>query len=480
MTALSINTESPGPEDLKALFDLQAKARWRLAASTAVERKEKLNRLFKGIQARREAICEAIRLDFGKHPHESELTEIAPTLEEISFAVSHLRGWMKPKRVSTPISLAGGSSMIRYEAKGQALILSPWNYPFNLAMCPFTAAVAAGNTVILRSSQKVAHTARLLHDMIADLFPKEEAAVVLGGHEVADQLLEMPFDHFFFTGSTNVGRRVMAAAAKHLASVTLELGGKSPALVDESADIPQAAERLAWGKFINAGQTCVAPDYVLAHSRIAEPLAEELKAAVDRFYGMGDEERLASESLASLIDARALARLEETLDGAVRAGARLVTGGSKDPGRRRLAPTILADVSPDSPIMRDEIFGPVLPILKYEGIEEAITLIRSKPKPLAMYVFSRNDEAIEKLLASTSAGGTTVNNTIMHLANPHLPFGGVGESGLGRYHGRFGFEAFSHARAIYRQNLPASAKLLYPPYGERSRKGLRMLRILTK
>lgn len=477
--ALPLSVDHAPSGDTKALFELQRAARHEVAASTDRQRKEKLQRLFDAIRAERAAIAEAVRLDFGKHPDETELTEIGVVLEEISHALAHLSLWMRPQRVPTPLTLAGGTSSIRYEPKGQVLILSPWNYPFQLALVPLVAAVAAGNTVILRPSDKVPHTARLLQGLVERVFPRSEVAVVLGGHELADELLELPFDHVFFTGSPAVGRKVMAAAAKHLASVTLELGGKSPVVVDASADVVSTAERLAWAKFVNAGQTCVAPDYVLVHERVADHLAHELKVAIERFYGASAEARLRSPSLASVIDARSLARLQTAVDATLAEGARLVTGGLSDPEARRLAPTVLADVANDATIMQDEIFGPVLPLVTFRTLDEAIAIIRARPKPLALYLFARDEAVIEKLLASTSAGGTSINIAMIHPANPHLPFGGTGQSGQGKYHGWFGFEALSTARAVYRQHLPASTKVFYPPYGTRTRRALKMLRMVT-
>jgi len=479
MNPLSPNTRFPQAEDLRTLFDMQQATRWSLVSTTAEERKAKLKRLAGSIRSRREAIGQAIRADFRKHADETELTEISPTLEEIDYAIRHLDSWMRPRRVPTPLTIAGGTSRIRYEPKGRVLILSPWNYPFFLAVTPLMSAVAAGNCVILRPSDKVPQTARLLHELIAEVFPPTEVAIVLGGHAVADALLELPFDHILFTGSTAVGRKVMAAAATHLASVTLELGGKSPAVVDETADLAAAAERIAWGKFINAGQTCVAPDYVLVQKGVAERLAGLIGKTIERFYGPGEAERLGSDSLASLVDGRSLARLEATLGETIAAGAVLVTGGQSDRERRRLAPTLLADVPKDSPIMAEEIFGPVLPLLSYDTLDEAMEIIRARPKPLAMYLFSRSDRNIERLLTLTTSGGATVNNTILHLANPNLPFGGVGESGMGAYHGRFGFETFSHARAVYRQRFPTAVRMLYPPYGPKTRRFLGFLRRLT-
>jgi aldehyde dehydrogenase (NAD+) len=273
----------------------------------------------------------------------------------------------------------------------------------------------------------------------------------------------------------------MAAAARHLASVTLELGGKSPVVVDETADITATAQRLCFGKFINAGQTCVAPDYVLVNEQVADSLAAALKATIEQFYGPTDDARLDNDNFASLVDERSLARIEAATKDTIAQGARLIIGGRRHPAQpRRYAPTVLADVPNDSAIMREEIFGPVLPLLKVRSLDEAIAIIRARPKPLALYVFSRDEAKIERVLSETTAGGSTVNNTLLHLANLNLPFGGVGESGLGRYHGRFGFETFSHARAVYKQVAPSGVKLMFPPYVKRRARLLQLVGLMDK
>ncbi len=466
-------------EEVQRIFDAQVAQRWTVSRRTAAERVERLTRLREAIRDQKAALCAAIQGDFGKHPTEVEVTELLPVLEELSLAIRKLPRWMRPRRAATPLTLFGSRSRVVYEAKGLVLILSPWNYPFLLALAPVISALAAGNCVILRPSEKTPRTARFIHDLLGSVFPENEVAVLLGGRSVADALLELPFDHMFFTGSPAVGRKVMACAARHLASVTLELGGKSPAFVDESADLEAAAERIAWGKFINAGQTCVAPDYVLVHDSVAGRFAEALRRTLERFYGPTEQARFESGDFACMVDGGSCARLDRAVRETVQAGARLVAGGKADPAARRRAPTILADVPNDSPIMAEEIFGPVLPLVSYRDLDTATALVRARTKPRALYVFSRTKHNVERILRSTTAGGTCVNNTVVHLANPHLPFGGVGESGMGHYHGRFGFEALSHARAVLTQTLPSAASLLYPPYGERARRVLSLLGLVA-
>jgi aldehyde dehydrogenase (NAD+) len=467
------------PSGARGLFDRQAAHRWAMATTTAAERGARLKRLRDAIRDRRAEICAAIEADFGKHPVEGELTEVLPVLEELGAAIAHLRDWMRPRRVRTPLTLFGSRSVVRYEPRGVVLVLAPWNYPFLLAIDPIVAAVAAGNCVILRPSEKTPRVARVLQRLIASVFPDDEVAVVLGGHGFADELLELPFDHIFFTGSTAVGRKVMAAASHHLSSITLELGGQSPVIVDETADIDTAAERIAWGKFVNAGQTCVAPDYALVHQAVAERFASALASVIGRFYGADEAARAASPSMARMVNVNACRRLDRAIADSVTGGARLVVGGRIDPEARRVPPTVLANVRSDSPILAEEIFGPVLPILTVGTLDEAVAHVRARPKPLALYVFSRRQANIDFILRSTTAGGTSVNQVVLHLANPHLPFGGVGDSGMGNYHGRFGFETMSHARAVYTQTMPSVLAWLFPPYTARSEKLMAILRRLT-
>ncbi len=358
-------------------------------------------------------------------------------------------------------------------------MLAPWNYPFLLSIDPLIAAIAAGNCVILRPSEKTPHTAKIVRALVESVFPETDAAVVLGDRHVAEQLLELPFDHIFFTGSTAVGRKVMLAAARHLASVTLELGGQSPVIIDETADIAATAERVAWGKFINAGQTCVAPDYALVHQGVADAFANALASVVTKFYGQDEASRANCPSLARMVNANACVRLDRDIAATVAQGARLVIGGRVDAEARRVPPTVLANVRPDSPILSEEIFGPVLPIVPVASLEEAVAHVRARPKPLALYVFSRSQANIDFVVRSTTAGGTSINQVVLHLANPHLPFGGVGHSGMGNYHGRYGFETMSHARAVYRQTLPSGLKWLFPPYTKRSEQMLAWLRRMS-
>jgi aldehyde dehydrogenase (NAD+) len=456
-------------ERARRLFALQRDARWRVAGTDAAERIARLRKLRAGIIAHRQALYDGVWADFRKNPAEFEITEVQIVLGEIAHSIKHLRRWMRPRRVPTPPLLAGTRSRVRHEPRGQVLILAPWNYPFQLLVGPLVAAVAAGNVCILRPSEKVPATAAALAALVADAFPEDEAAVVTGGVETADALLALPFDHFFFTGSTAVGRKVMHAAAEHLASVTLELGGKSPAIIDRSADLAQAAERIVWGKFVNAGQTCVAPDYVLVDERDAPAFTAAARAAIQRLYHAGGADG-PSDDLARIVDRGAFDRLANALRQAVAEGARVEAGGATDAAERYIGPTVLSNVRPDSPLMRDEIFGPILPVIAVRSLDEALGFVNARPKPLALYLFSRDGRATQRVVRETTAGGTIVNHVICHLANPDLPFGGVGESGQGSYHGHAGFRAFSHERAVLHAGRWSLAPLYYPPYGPRMRR----------
>ncbi len=449
---------------IRAVFEAQRAHRWTMSRTTAAERITRLKRLREAIIARRSELADAIHADFRKPAVEVELTELHPTLEELNHTVKHLKGWMKPTRVGTPMLLAGSSSYVRYEARGTVLLLAPWNYPFNLVVSPLIAAIAAGNTVMCKPSEKTPNTSRFLARLVKDVFPENEVALFEGGAETAEALLDLPFDHIFFTGNTRIGRIVMEAAAKHLASVTLELGGKSPVIIDETADIDAAAERLCWGKFINGGQTCVAPDHVFVHASKERAFLDAMKAAITRFYGGTEQERQASPDFTRLVDPAAWRRVKDLLDRSVAAGAKVEVGGEADGPSRYIAPTVLSGVTKDNPVMESEIFGPLMPVLTYQSREEVYAHIRAGGKPLALYVFSQDKRTVDDILQNTTSGGTLVNNVLVHLANPNLPFGGVGTSGLGNYHGHFGFKTFSHERAVMVQWMKSLASVFFPPY----------------
>ncbi len=457
-------------EDFRAVFEKQKANRWKVAKSSAEERVKKLTALRDAILAQREDLHKAIFDDYRKNAGEVDLTEVFPTISELNHTIENLADWMKPKSVGTPLVLFGTRSEVRYEAKGLVLILSPWNYPFQLLMNPLVTTIAAGNCAILKPSSKTPNTARFLKKFISGLFDESEVALFEGSSAVSDALLELPFDHIFFTGSPRIGKTVMVAAAKHLASVTLELGGKSPVIVDETANVRKAAERIMWGKFINAGQTCVAPDYLLIHeSKQAEFIAESKKVLSARF-GDSEDARKKSVDFCRLVSDGAFQTLKKILDETVAGGAKIETGGSCDAHDRYISPTLLSGVTENSPIMQEEIFGPILPMVTFKKIEDALRIIQGKEKPLALYIFSEDEDRVEEILNNTTAGGSCVNSLIVHLANHNLPFGGIGNSGQGNYHGFYGFRALSHERAVLTQGAVDVLKFFYPPYSERVKK----------
>ena len=460
---------------IRQAFERQRANRWALAQTTADQRIAKLVRLRKAIVERQDELRRVLHADYRKPAAEADLTELQPVLGEIAHTIAHLEKWMTPAKVPTPMHLFGTKSSIRYEPLGCVLLLAPWNYPFNLLMCPLVAAISAGNTVMLRPSDKVPQTSHFMARLLADVFPDEEVVSFVGPSSIANAMLELPFDHIFFTGSERVGKQVMAAAAKHLASVTLELGGQSPAIVDETADVESAAQRIVWGKFLNGGQTCVAPNHVFVHASRVDAFVAAAKRHVARQYGETEAERKASPDLCRIVDPPSLTRLVDAIRRSVDAGAKVEIGGDHDASERYLAPTILSGVRDDHAVMEQELFGPILPVIAYREVDEVLASIRKRGKPLAMYIFSESAAAVRRLVAGTSAGGTVVNNCILHLANPDLPFGGVGASGQGNYHGWFGFRTFSHERAVMEQGRPATSELFFPPYRPRVMKAIAAL-----
>jgi len=419
-------------------------------------RLEQLSKLESMLRDNETAISTALTADLRKPAIEGFLMDISVVTTEIAEMRKKLKSWMKPQRATTPIALQPAKSFVMREPLGVVLIIAPWNYPVQLAMAPLAAALAAGNVAVVKPSEMTPHTSGVLAKLLARTFAPDVVACVEGGVQETTALLAQRFDHIFYTGNGRVGRVVMAAAAKHLTPVTLELGGKSPCIVDAECDLEVAARRIAWGKFVNCGQTCVAPDYVLVHQSREEELVKLLAKNIHEFYG-GDPQR--SPDFARIVSDQHVDRLAKLLESGTAA-----VGGQVDRADRYIAPTILQGVSPDSPVMQDEIFGPILPILPVPSIEEAIRFVNQREKPLALYVFTSRQEVEDAVLARTSAGGVSVNTVVWHVGNFHLPFGGVGESGMGAYHGRHGFETFSHHKSVLKKSTKVDPKLAYPPY----------------
>ena len=450
------------------IFQRQRQHQYTVARSTAKERAGKLRRLHEAMVRHEADIRATLWADFRKSPHEVDISERVCVNSEIRHAIRHLASWLTPRRVGVRLPLLGSSAQIQYEPKGVCLILGPWNFPFNLNLIALVGAVTAGNCVILKPSEHAPHSGVLLKKIVEECFPPEEVAVVEGDVALATQLLELPFNHIFFTGSTAVGKIVMAAASKHLASVTLELGGKSPVVVDETADLDRAASRIAWIKCMNGGQTCIAPDYVLVHESVHDQLVEKLTYWLEKYYGATPEARRLTPDLSRMVHDRHFQSVKSLLDDAVQRGAQLAFGGRTDAAERYIEPTVLTRVPDTAAIWQQEIFGPVLPLRRYRRLEEAIDYINAGSKPLAFYIFSRRERRIRQVIRETRGGGVCVNECGLQFFNPDLPFGGHNGSGIGKYHGESGFLEFSNPRCIARQHSPfPSTYFFLPPYGSR-------------
>lgn len=419
-------------------------------------RRQQLRALEALIQENEKELSDALHQDLGKCASESWITDLGLALSSSRSMRKHLRAWTAPEPVPNPIALFPAKSFIVREPLGVVLIISPWNYPIQLSFMPLAAAIAAGNCVVIKPSEISAHTAQVIAKLIPRYLDPKCIAVVEGGADESSALLEQRFDHIFYTGNPTVGRIVMQAAARHLTPVTLELGGKSPCIVDESADLKTAARRIVFGKFLNAGQTCIAPDYVLVHESVQQKLLSDLKKAIEEFYGPDPK---SSSDYGRIVNDRHFHRLQAL----IRSG-QSVAGGETDRQSRYIAPTILREVDLNSALMTEEIFGPILPVISIASIKAAVDFVNARPKPLALYLFSQSRNVEDFVLQNTSSGGACINTTLMHHANERLPFGGVGESGIGNYHGRFGFETFSHKRAVVRKPVHPEVPLAYPPY----------------
>ncbi len=445
--------------DVDHIPDLVAglRARFQTGETRALEwRLAQLKALESMLRDNEAAISAALSADLRKPVIEGFMMDIGIVATEIADMRKKLKSWMKPQRAATPIAIQPAKSYIVREPLGVVLIIAPWNYPVQLAMSPLAAALAAGNVAVVKPSEMTPHTSAVLAKLIAQTFAPDIVACVEGAVQETTALLAERFDHIFYTGNGRVGRVVMAAAAKNLTPVTLELGGKSPCIVDSECDLEVAARRIAWGKFVNCGQTCVAPDYVLVHQSREEELVKLLAKNIREFYG-DDPQR--SPDLARIVSDAHVDRLAKLMESGTAA-----VGGQVDRADRYIAPTILQNVSPDSPVMQDEIFGPILPILPILNIDEAIQFVNEREKPLALYVFTSRQQVEDAVLSRTSAGGVSVNTVVWHVGNSHLPFGGVGESGMGSYHGRHGFETFSHHKSVLKKSTKVDPKLAYPPY----------------
>jgi aldehyde dehydrogenase (NAD+) len=455
-------------QTIAGVFDAQVKNKYSLRLTSSKIRIEKLKKLKSAIQEFEEEIYTALDADLRKSRFEAGITELFSIYSEIDFAIKNLNRWMRPHSAGRSILYPFAKNKIYYEPKGACLIISPWNYPFQLTMSPLVSAIAAGNCVILKPSEFSAATSRVMAKIVEKAFDSNEIACFEGDESVAKALLSFPFEHIFFTGSTAVGKVVMEAAARSLASVTLELGGKSPVVIDETADIKKAAGKIAWGKLINAGQTCIAPDYVLVHqSKLEEFITYYKSAATDMFFDEKNK-KIDHSSYVKIINQKHFDRLKGLIVDAILKGARLVWGGEDVLSDQTIHPVVLTGLTNDCKVMQEEIFGPILPVIAYSDLESAIGIINRKSKPLAMYIFSESRSNIKHLLKSTSSGGVCVNDVLIHFSNAKLPFGGVNESGIGSCHGFFGFKGFSHERAVMFQSIINMSGIVYPPYDSKS------------
>ncbi|MBM7605909.1 aldehyde dehydrogenase (NAD+) [Metabacillus crassostreae] len=427
-----------------------------------------LQTLEKQIRKHEANISQALKLDLNKSETEAYVTEIGFLLEEIRFTIKHIDKWMKPKKVKTAKTHIGSKGYTIAEPYGVTLIIAPWNYPFQLQIAPLIGAIAAGNTAILKPSELTPNTSNLISSIINEVFDPAYIAVLEGGVETTTHLLDQRFDYIFFTGSVSVGKVVMEAAAKRLIPITLELGGKSPCIIDESANLELAVKRVAFGKFINAGQTCIAPDYLFVHKKVKDTFVSECKKVIHEFYG---ENPLENEQFAKIVNERHFNRIKSYLS-----HGEVLHGGNVDEKLHKIEPTLIVPKEMSSALMTEEIFGPILPIIEYEDIQEVIDFVTDRPKPLALYLFTKNDHIEKQVTETISFGGGCINDTLMHIATPYLPFGGVGESGIGDYHGESSFQTFSHMKSILKQTTLFDFSFRYP----NAKNGLATLRKLMK
>jgi len=428
---------------------------WRLDQLEGIER---------FCEEQEDAIAEAIGADLGRNAFDSWFGEIVGTKAEAAYARKHLRRWTKKRRQGIPLSQRPGSAWVQHEPLGVVLVIGPWNYPVFLTLSPLVAALAAGNCVVVKPSELAPATSELLARALPEYLDSDAVTVVEGDGAVTQELLAQGFDHALFTGGTEIGRKIMAGAAPTLTPVTLELGGKSPVIVAEDADVDVAARRIAWVKLMNSGQTCIAPDYVLAHTSVAEELVRKIATSLDAMRT--DQAGL------RIVNERQFDRLRGYLGSTT---GRVATGGTSDPAELTMEPTIVVDPSPDEPLMTEEIFGPILPVLTYTDLDEAIGFVNSRPKPLALYLFTESRSCQKRIIDEIPSGGAVINHIAVHCLVPGLPFGGVGPSGMGAYHGRWGFETFSHRKAVLAKTSKPDLKLMYPPYGPRAKKLMRKL-----
>ncbi|HSP22758.1 MAG TPA: aldehyde dehydrogenase [Planococcus sp. (in: firmicutes)] len=456
--------------DVENMIEQQREYFYTGATKPAAFRKAQLKRLKEVIAAHDSEIVEALKKDLGKSEFEAYATEVGFVLDSINYMIENLDSWMKPEPVKTPLHLHPAKSMIIREPYGSVLIIGPFNYPFQLVMEPLVGAIVGGNCAIVKPSETTPNVATVIQNILAEAFPPYYVRVVEGEREEVNALIHASFDYIFFTGSVNVGKVVMKAASERLTPITLELGGKSPAIVDQTANLDLAAKRVAWGKLMNKGQTCVAPDYVCVHESVKEEFMEKLLANIRSFYG---KDAQTSPDYGRIVNTRHFDRLVEIIK---KEGANIVVGGHSDRTDLYIEPVVLDNIHFDSPSMEDELFGPILPVITYNDFPALVRQIRKLPKPLAAYMFSENDRAISFFLDELPFGGGCINDTVSHVGSAHLPFGGIGTSGVNSYHGKYSFETFTHAKSILKKSTKLSTNVLFPPYKDKVKFVRRLLK----
>jgi len=462
--------------DMNALFEKQALRSQRLRSEPWQNRKKLLKAFGEYVMQNRQKIHEAVKADLGKSATESDMSEVHPIITEIKHAVRNLADWVAPEPIDAPITFLGTTSEVQYEPKGVCLIIGPWNFPFNLTLGPLISCIAAGNTAIVKPSELTPHASRLMREMIKDFFDEDVVTVVEGDAHIAKQLLKLPFDHIFFTGSPAVGKIVMRAAADHLTSVTLELGGKSPTIIDSSANLVDAAKRIAFGKFLNVGQACVAPDYVLIDKKVEREFIDLLKQQITKLYASNGSINQQSPDYGRIVNTRNFNRIDALVQEAIQLGATVEMNGTSDVASKFFHPVILSQVSTEAKIMEEEIFGPVLPIIAYTNESEILPIILARPKPLGFYIFSSRSELQEKLTTAVSAGAVCINECVLQFSHPNLPFGGTNTSGFGKAHGRYGFLAFSNEKPVLKQKRGITmSSFLYPPFTGRVKRTIDLM-----
>ncbi len=466
-------THITSTSNIQSVFDSQLTTSLSWRTSTADERIARIKKLRAVLLAHREDLYAAFWQDMHKSPSEVEATELLHIVDEMRHAIGSVKSWMKTRSVWPTLTTMGTRGSVQMQSKGRVLIIAPWNYPLSLCVGPLVSALAAGNTVILKPSEITPAVSAVIGRIVTEVFAPHEVALFEGGLETAQTLLSLPFDHIFFTGSPAVGKVVMTAAAKHLCSVTLELGGKSPTIVDASADMAMTAESVMWGKFINNGQTCIAPDHVYVHESVKTDFLLACKTALGKLYGDTPNKLKNNPDLTRIVNLRHAERVHALLTDATDRGAQVIVGGESDISSHYIAPTLLDAIPKDAKILQEEIFGPLLPIIGYTDIKQVIASINAQPKPLALYIYSRDNSSIKQVLEQTTSGGACVNHCLLHFAHGNLPFGGVNNSGIGSAHGIYGFKAFSHERAVLKNTWLRTIKMFFPPYTASRQKMIR-------